>query len=151
MPNWCECNLIIKGKGKELKKFQAFAKEGKSVLSFNKFISYPEHFCKQDEQAKKIKKGCIKDGFNSGGCEWRVQSWGTKWDLDDNVSVHLDDKSLIYQFDTAWSPPAPVVFAMSSKFPLLTFMLKYDEPGNRFKGKYKVKAGKVLQKQYTEY
>lgn len=161
MPNWCECSLTIKGEGKELKKFKAFAKEDKRALSFNKFIPYPEHFRKQDEQAeeivKKIKKGKlsasarIKNGYTAGGYEWCVRSWGTKWDLGNDLYVELDDKSLIYQFDTAWAPPIPVVCAMSLKFPLLIFVLKYDEPGMQFKGKYKVKAGEVLQKQHTEY
>ena len=161
MPNWCECSLTIKGEAKELKRFKNFAKEGRRILSFNRFVPYPEDFRRRDEEAieinKKIAEGNlsaglrIKDGFNSGGYEWCIANWGIKWDTDDNVSVEHDDKSLIYQFDTAWSPPIPVVREMSIKFPLFTFALKYHEPGMQFKGKYKVKAGEVLSKTYTEY
>lgn len=133
MPNWCECMLTIKGKTEELEKIKEFAKDGKRVLSFNKFIPYPDRF-----------------RIETGGYAWCVQNWGTKWDLSDDTIIVQTDKILSYQFDTAWSPPIPVVMEMSRQFPLLSFTLTYDEPGMCFKGKYKVKAGKVLLDSYIE-
>jgi len=63
--------------------------------------------------------------------DWNVRNWGTKWD----VSVHDDDKypetelyedtgdSLCYKFNTAWSPPVPVIGELSTQYPNLTFTL----------------------------
>ncbi len=67
--------------------------------------------------------------------DWNVRNWGTKWD----VSVHDDDKypetelyedtgdSLCYKFNTAWSPPVPVIGELSTQYPNLTFTLSYEE------------------------
>lgn len=67
--------------------------------------------------------------------DWNVRNWGTKWD----VGVRDDDKypdteltdessdSLGYRFNTAWSPPLPVVGEISVQYPNLTFSLSYEE------------------------
>ena len=67
--------------------------------------------------------------------DWNVRNWGTKWD----VGVHDEDKypeteitnesedSIGYRFNTAWSPPLPVIGEMSVQYPNLTFTLSYEE------------------------
>jgi len=49
MPNWCECELTVKGSKVELKKYIKQAKGPNGVLDFNKFIPYPEKFEELDE------------------------------------------------------------------------------------------------------
>ncbi|TDR30229.1 hypothetical protein [Hydromonas duriensis] len=62
--------------------------------------------------------------------DWRLHYWGTKWG-----AMHFEDNEyneLI--FDTAWSPPIPVIQALAEQFPQLNFRLAYAEEGCWFAG-----------------
>lgn len=66
--------------------------------------------------------------------DWNVANWGTKWDAC-HVQViedDLDDGTLVYRFDTAWSPPVPVVEAMIEALPDFRVRLHATEPGMGF-------------------
>lgn len=66
---------------------------------------------------------------------WNVSNWGTKWD----IGVHNDekysdtgieeetDKTVVYKFNTAWSPPLPVIEELSTQYPELEITLEYEE------------------------
>jgi len=136
-----------------------------TLLNFEAFVPYPRVFDELDKLAdaygilysrvdrlptalrNDLLKGLrrsweFNDGFNLGGYEWCITHWGTKWDV--IVETYVADESIIqYGFDTPWSPPTPVVLAMSRKFPLLHFELRYMEPGMAFKGRYVCKNGEV--------
>lgn len=63
---------------------------------------------------------------------WNVANWGTKWDAYDvhGTLVHstsTNTNHLRYRFNTAWSPPVPVVEAMMRMFPELQFSLRYED------------------------
>lgn len=154
MPNWIDCDFIVKGSKNDLQKFKKFAKEGKDLLSANKFIPYPEKYRKLDEIADKTEKEHKprpKDGFNSGGYEWCIENWGTKWGI---VKAELIDESenrLIYAFATAWSAPLPVIQKMGEMFPDLIFKLKYYEGSNKFKGTFVVKRGIIIKNEVDSY
>ena len=61
---------------------------------------------------------------------WRVQNWGTKWDA---YSLEIDDSDLPHgfqvTFDTAWSPPEEICYAIREQFDDLSVSWFYDEPG----------------------
>lgn len=152
MPNHVSQDLIIKGNSDVLNEFIIFAKENDNILSANKFIPYPEEYSLLDEQANEARKNkdySVKDGFNSGGYQWCISNWGTKWGIygAELVSSKLENKSgrLKYYCESAWSPPIPVIIAMSEKFPSLHFTLKYFERGMGFKGILIVQDGMVLE------
>jgi hypothetical protein len=44
------------------------------------------------------------------------------------------ETSLIYAFETAWSPPIPFLDRVAKQWVNLTFVLEYEEPGMGFKG-----------------
>ena len=151
------------GPKKELDKFREFAR-GEEELDFNKFVPYPDEFDKIDRENAKFTEGMtdeqkrvllrlhgrMKDGFNSGGYEWCINNWGTKWSAYD-VKVDENEGSVTYLFCTAWSPPTPVVKAMGQKFPKLKFALEYREPGMGFKGTLIINNGKVEEDWTGEY
>jgi len=100
----------------------------------------------------------IKDGFNSGGYEWCIKNWGTKWGIcnaelgnADYISADSISYELEYTFDTAWSPPTPIVKKMSEMFPSLTFTLKYFEGGGGFNGLYVCEKGEVIRDLTGDY
>ena len=61
---------------------------------------------------------------------WRVQNWGTKWDCYD---LSIDDcdmpNGFELNFNTAWSPPEEICYALKEKFDNLSVSWFYDEPG----------------------
>jgi len=44
----------------------------------------------------------------SGWYDWRLQHWGTKWDIYNATCDRMDANTLVLSFDTAWSPPIPI-------------------------------------------
>ena len=91
------------------------------------------------------------DGANSGGQEWCTNNWGSKWGFGGNVSLDEGGMntpgeigSLMYTFDSAWSPPQPLIAKMGEMFPLLAFALSYEEPGMNFAGTYIMEGGNVI-------
>ena len=61
---------------------------------------------------------------------WRLANWGTKWDC---YCVEIDDSDMHngfeVTFDTAWSPPEEVCYAIKEQFDNLSVSWFYDEPG----------------------
>tara|TARA_R110002012_G_scaffold262446_1_gene444720 strand:+ start:326 stop:898 length:573 start_codon:yes stop_codon:yes gene_type:complete len=67
--------------------------------------------------------------------DWRNNNWGTKWDI--NTEVHVDDlhdEGCTLIFQTAWSPPEPIVVKLQEMFPDLTFYGGYIGEGWEFAG-----------------
>jgi len=161
LPNWCEGDLKIVGRKADLERFKNYANSESSCLDHNKFIPYPEKWELMDKIYNSIKDFSkeprdilgreIHDGFNHGGHDWCRKHWGTKWGICCPELVRETSRSLFYRFETAWSPPIPIIKAMSKKFPTLRFTLKYYESGMAFKGVYIVKAGKVIKDLTGEY
>jgi len=44
----------------------------------------------------------------SGWYDWRLDNWGTKWDIYETHCNRIDANTLSMTFYTAWSPPIPV-------------------------------------------
>ena len=151
MPNWCDCDLYVEGNKWDIEHFKDFAREGVKPLSEECFIPYPKKFRDMDEEARL--DNSLKDGFNSGGYEWCKENWGTKWGICEPTEpvVYPKKNKLFYAFQTAWSPPIPIILAMSKKFERLKFTLKYYEGANCFKGTYICKNGVVISQTDKEY
>lgn len=74
--------------------------------------------------------------------DWRCDHWGVKWNVEGGD--RMDHVSRIrLTFSTAWSPPKPIVMALSEKYPTSKFSLRFYECGEGFKGHYAVKGGVV--------
>ncbi|BAW19006.1 hypothetical protein [Ralstonia phage RP12] len=110
----------------------------RKLFDFENFLPYPENFRERDndsasltqaEMAEKYGKdarGYTSDGYNSGGYEWCVANWGTKWNASSVAWVDVHDT--LY-FDTPWGPPWPVLEAMHKRFPTFTFYFEWYERG----------------------
>lgn len=101
----------------------------------------------------------IVDGYNQGGYDWCIKNWGTKWGffnsriIDDNYSFisRIFRRAFIkYTFETAWSPPIPVIEEMARQFPKLRFEMSYFEIGHSYEGKIIIKGTKVLEKSFSK-
>lgn len=66
---------------------------------------------------------------------WNNRNWGTKWDvagsddtqLVDEVSEEEGNLSIVYRFDTAWSPPVPAMIELSKLVPNCVVTLEWEE------------------------
>lgn len=121
-------------------------------FDFDAIIPYPDPYKTMDDEMRacgsffdaspaakakrelyKHKWGHTNDGFNSGGYEWCRANWGTKWGAYDVKLVEYGRMDLVL-FQTAWSPPTPVIKAAAAKFPAVRFELHYAEMGCSFSG-----------------
>jgi len=51
----------------------------------------------------------ISDKYEvQGWYEWRLENWGTKWDVYETQCTRINANTLQLYFYTAWSPPIPV-------------------------------------------
>ena len=161
MPNWTTNQLIIEGDKDQVKALLSFIKGDDEVIDFNKIIPMPEilkntasGWCtvdgKQvnswyedssiadlsersksqrlftDEEVAELEKIGSTNWY-----DWACSNWGTKWNASQsNIEYECDGYAEI-RFDTAWSPPAPILAALQRKFPDLQIQLHYrleDDP-----------------------
>jgi hypothetical protein len=104
-------------------------------LSFNKLLPLPEE---------------EKDNWY----HWRIQNWGTKWDIGDDEHGHAPDDSnptqYFYDFETAWSPPLEWLAAIVPDFPGLRFELGWYEEQMYFGGVTEYYDGQLIRNDYYE-
>lgn len=166
MPNWCFNQLIISGDNDET--IREFISNGEVILDFNKIAPYPEKYQQMDSEweqlmdtrkepnfeerfeAYKTKWQVDGNGFNSGGYGWRLKHWGTKWNAVDTFISDYRVDNLVIGFDTAWSPPLPVIQELSKQFPEAEFTINFEEPGMGFFGEYKYSNGYLIEERNFE-
>lgn len=149
MPNWCSNELTVSGEQKQIAKFRKLAeqknKDGeKQALSLGNFYPEPDYTkvavystfkgLSGDKRDKPVKP-------DRAWYDWRLQHWGTKWELSNVELIDEDTEYLVYGFDTAWSPPVEWFEKVAKDYPELTFRLKYEEEGVGFMGVAKAMAG----------
>ena len=64
---------------------------------------------------------------------WNVRNWGTKWEIS-GAQLQKTDKSIIYTFDSAWSPPVEAIAKLASLYPQVTVSIRFVEEGMGFAG-----------------
>jgi hypothetical protein len=173
MPNWCECDLYVMGAKETVEAFLSRVKTEGRVFSFDRIIPYPDRFKMLDLAATEWERkhpewrktpgldaGRPKDGFNQGGYEWCFANWGTKWDA---ARVRVGEAKEVGQengepcirvkitFQTAWSPPTPVIRRASELFPSLRLVLRFFERGMAFSGTFVCSQGNVIRDTTRRY
>lgn len=161
MPNHCETDLTLKGSPELIKLVLAthFTEDGE--LNCDSVIPYPANFKELDRVAKewddkpepKDYRDRPTDGFNSGGYEWCVNNWGTKWGTYDGRGVELNLKGTIAKvsFNSAWSPPTNTLNKLAEMYPGLTIVAKSYERGMAFKCDYRWEGGQNIQANESSY
>ena len=91
-----------------------------------------EYLQKMRDQAQRSVDAHAETGYHEW-YRWACDHWGTKWAPHVNWTF-IEDTSIDLRFDSAWAPPSDLIDDLSSKFPLLMFILEYSEPGMGFLG-----------------
>ena len=159
MPNWCfnsvdvvPCNDTASAKN-QLRRFKEecfndIKRRYDEVLGpdydekefdFNKIIPMPKSLAitkpAQDKAEENTYKENVKMYGHGDWYDWACDKWGTKWNCSE---THIDDEGdnyLNFSFSTAWSPPMPILYALSEMYPLLRFDTTYEEEGMGFAGR----------------
>jgi hypothetical protein len=95
MPDWAYNELTIIGPEDRVRAFLAENRGEQTPLTFTAALPYPEVFREQDRIVADFARDHPgtraderpKDGYNDGGYEWCLCSWGTKWDACDPVVI----------------------------------------------------------------
>lgn len=152
MPNWCNNSLEIKGSKEDREAIKAllnksYVWKGKTlkqtgeedkwdlvyveeevrdpIFAFNNVVPEPEF--KEDQ-----------DWYH-----WRLANWDTKWNPSE-VCIGENDNTLVYTFDTAWSPPLNIYYELTKQFPNVVLIARYEEPGMDYFGIHIIKNGEDI-------
>ena len=167
MPNECDNDFYVRGPTPDIQRFiekhVVIDQDGGAILDANSVIPYPDHFRELDRQAAVV-WACPtagfkppKDGFNSGGYEWCVAMWGTKWGAYCGRQLKMKDFKcgrtwLKMRFYTAWEPFTEDFYqSLSILWPALTFENRFYERGMEFKGYRRFKNGERLHAEFGVY
>lgn len=76
--------------------------------------------------------------------DWRLEKWGTKWDLN---SFSSNKDTMIYQ--TAWGFSGEIILELSKKYPNESFYCKFADEGlQENSGIVEIKNGEVVEERY---
>jgi hypothetical protein len=114
MPNWCSNRATITGPAPVIAEIvEILNQDGTPLLNW----MVPEP----------------KD--NEGWYDWRVNNWGTKWDITDvYFENQAEEDSIEFSFCTAWAPPTEAFHTWAELDGRVQFNLEYWEPGVGFVG-----------------
>lgn len=139
MPNWCNNTLSIQGPTETLKTLWEEAnQEGSGLLQAMK----PMPAALEGTTAPTPKEGepqPLIDGATDW-YQWRVNNWGTKWDVDTEGLEFTDNgdgtASIVGWFDSAWAPPIEAYNTFLDDMSNCTLESFYEEGGMDFAGHY---------------
>lgn len=117
-----------------------------------------EHFVNRDprdEDELRAIAGTYKRNLEEHGYltwyDFQIKNWGTKWE-GQLVSIKATSPRRVeLRFDTAWSPPEPLILSAAKLFPVLKFDLKYWEGGGGFKGRLTILDYHIINKWDDDY
>lgn len=81
------------------------------AIDFDKIIPEPRTIEDCDEDCIVNKDSHVEEVADRpwyNWYNWRVRYWGTKWGAYDCVT-HVGKTQIIFEFQTAWSPPIPII------------------------------------------
>lgn len=156
MPNWCSNTLWVDGNPEQLKEFKTkttrpadhdqpnryeFTLEGLyptppellGETSPQMFRGEAEDDNSKKEYEARVKMLEEKYGY-ADWYTWRINKWGTKWDVCESDTYENSDTEFMVVFDSAWAPPVNWLEQVAPQFPELKFKLAYSEPGINFCG-----------------
>jgi hypothetical protein len=120
MPNHITNTLEIRvwhNEDKEtIKKVREFIRpEGSECfyIDFAAIVPPPENMF-TDDLSKEDRERCAEQGIPNW-YDWQRKHWGTKWNAYNEDLRDESDSTLVLRFDTAWSPPEPVIAALRAK------------------------------------
>ena len=148
MPNYCNNNIVITGPNSVIDKIEKIANGDKGDL-LQYFYPMPEALkdttaplpkdATKEEKAK-AKENLKKYGYDNW-YDWRVENWGTKWDIMEFYNINRkeigeDESEISLGFDTAWAPALGAYEKFIDENSNCSLKAYYYEPGCDFMGEW---------------
>ena len=135
MPNWCNNTITLTGPKAKITKIYKKAKEDNALLQ----QLYPMPEALEGTTSPAPKEGKVQplvDGHDNW-YDWRVENWGTKWDVDmDGLELSDDGTTITGWFDSAWAPPIHAYEYFLTANEDCSISSLYYEGGMDFAGKW---------------
>jgi hypothetical protein len=108
MPNWCDNTVYITHD--DPKKIQVLVDAWKENKFFGTIHPEPDYTkVKVKPTFPSIKGNDDPVNPESAWWDWRVQNWGTKWEITtDEAYIDIQENEIKVSFATAWSPPTGI-------------------------------------------
>ena len=108
MPNWCDNTVYITHD--DPKKIQVLVDAWKANKFFGTIHPEPDYTkVKVKPTFPSIKGNDDPVNPESAWWDWRVQNWGTKWEITtDEAYIDIQENEIKVSFATAWSPPTGI-------------------------------------------
>jgi hypothetical protein len=129
MPNWCHNKLTITGPEVDVRSFKEKAagrcpwrkpeETDVDALNFHSLVPVPDEV--------------LQAGYEAAGYDWERANWGCKWGAMNPTILDEWPGCIIYEFDTAWSPPMEFLQKAAVQWPAIQIVLEYEEPGMAYK------------------
>ena len=147
MPNYCNNNIVITGPNSVIDKIEKIANGDKGDLlqyfypmpkELNDTVAGPEPKTKKE----KLEKRRLQVEYGaSNWYDWRVENWGTKWDIMEfyNITrkeIGEDESEIALGFDTAWAPALGAYEKFIDENSNCSLKAYYYEPGCDFMGEW---------------
>jgi len=140
MPNWCSNSITISGSTDTIKQLWDDAHVGDDFGLLNAMVPMPKELDGTTSPSSSADKPQpLVDGFDNW-YDWRVQNWGTKWDVSDEGLEYVDNKDgtshITGWFDSAWAPPIEAYNTFLDDMDGCSIEATYEEGGMDFAGIY---------------
>ena len=164
MPNWCNNSIEIVGPRDKIQAlWEASKGEDKGLLSAMR----PEPNYEEVDVLPtfpKIVGNSEPVAKNQSWWDWRVQNWGTKWEISPEGLEYERDEDGNYDngglgpharitgwFDSAWSPPIDALAFYAEANPDVRIRIDYNETGMCFVGCAEWEEGECQFDDYHDY
>lgn len=139
MPNWVDNNLTIYGTKEQIEKVKGQVSQTttsrwgnkkeseKPIFSFFNIIPPPEDKIDEYFGVHGYSEGEKKGDTEYNWYNFNNREWGTKWDACESSIEEESENCVTYFFQTAWSPPTPVIQKLSEQNPELDITLRFVE------------------------
>ena len=129
MPNWCNNSITITGPKATITDLWNRAQKADPNGEFgllNAMVPMPREL-----------EGTTSPSDTPNWYNWRVNNWGTKWDIsDEGLELSEDGTEITGWFDSAWSPPIEAYNTFLTENQECSIRATYEEGGMDFAGIY---------------
>lgn len=150
MPNWCNNTITIEHK--DSAKINEVVKSLTTKINDDTTESLFFGYCKPEPDYSKTKVKCAypeitkkeyEENIDRKWWDWRVQNWGTKWNIEalEEDRITVKDNEVIFDCETAWSPPLEALIELEKKG--FKIECDYYEGGCAFIGRYSTGKGAI--------
>ena len=153
MPNWCNNTISISGPTETIKQLWDDA----HIETTNEDGEVVKDFALLDAMHPMPKELEGTEGLGEGAnwYRWRVNNWGTKWEISDEGLEFIDNEDgtamIEGWFDSAWAPPTGAYDHFLDMMDNCSVYATYHEPGMDFAGIYNDGEDNMMSDLYDEY